>query len=137
MPIRARPAARPGSRLPHLWLWREGERVSTIDLTGRHLLLAGSDGAAWMEAVEALRSSFPGLPFDALRMNIDLDEPEEHYLRAFGISRAGATLVRPDGFVAWRSPQAVGDAAAALRAALNASLGLADRCADRWRSTSM
>ena len=114
---------RPGSRLPHLWLRRGGERVSTIDLTGGHLLLAGSDGAAWMEAVDALRPSFPGLPLDALRMGKDLDDPQEHYREAFGISRAGATLVRPDGFVAWRSPQAVGDAAAALRAVLNDSLG--------------
>ena len=35
----------PGSRMPHYWLERRGERVSTIDLTGRWLLLAGPEGA--------------------------------------------------------------------------------------------
>ena len=34
----------PGSRAPHLWLTRAGSRLSTIDLTGHYLLLAGADG---------------------------------------------------------------------------------------------
>jgi len=39
------PTARPGSRAPHVWLERDGERVSTIDLLGgRFVLLAGAAG---------------------------------------------------------------------------------------------
>ena len=34
----------PGSRAPHLWLARAGRRLSTIDLTGHYLLLAGDRG---------------------------------------------------------------------------------------------
>ncbi len=120
------PRGRPGSRLPHLWLGRGGERLSSIDLTGDYLLLAGSDGAAWMDAVETLRRSFPALPFEAFRLGLDLDDPEQHYQQLFGITRGGATLVRPDGYVAWRSAQAVSDATATLRAALNDSLGHPD-----------
>ena len=41
---------------------------------------------------------------------------------AFGISPSGATLVRPDGFVTWRSVSAVADPAGALRAVLSAIL---------------
>ena len=40
------PSARPGSRAPHVWLERHGERVSTIDLFGtRFVLLAGPKAA--------------------------------------------------------------------------------------------
>jgi putative polyketide hydroxylase len=77
-----------------------------------------------MDATAALRRSLQGLPFEALLIGKDLDDPEQCYRKAFGISGGGATLVRPDGFVAWRSPLAVGDAASALHAALRESLGL-------------
>jgi putative polyketide hydroxylase len=40
-----------------------------------------------------------------------------------GIQPSGALLIRPDGFVAWRSESAVAQPAAALRAALSAALG--------------
>jgi len=113
----------PGSRLPHFWLQRAGKRISTIDLTGRYLLLAGTDGTAWVNAAAALRPSLQGLPFEALLMGKDLDDPEQRYRQAFGISAGGATLVRPDGFVAWRSLLAVDDPASALHKALHESLG--------------
>ena len=45
------------------------------------------------------------------------------FVPAYGIGRDGAVLVRPDGFVAWRSPGAADDAVSALGAALARSLG--------------
>ena len=114
----------PGSRAPHVWLRRGGERVSTIDLVGRLLLLAGADGADWVSAAPAASGA---LQLDALRIGADLEDPEQRFLEAFGISSAGASLVRPDGFVAWRSSTAVSDPAAALRDALRSSLGYAGR----------
>ena len=40
--------ARPGSRLPHAWVERDGQKVSTIDLVGSAFaVLTGSGGAAW------------------------------------------------------------------------------------------
>ncbi len=103
---------------------RDGTRISTIDLTGRYLLLTGTEGAAWIDAAEALRRSFQGLPLEALRMSRDLDDPEQCYLQAFGITGGGATLVRPDGFVAWRSPPAVGTPALASHKVQGGDLGL-------------
>ena len=40
-----------------------------------------------------------------------------------GIGASGATLVRPDGFVAWRSEALQADPGAAFRAALARGLG--------------
>jgi 2-polyprenyl-6-methoxyphenol hydroxylase-like FAD-dependent oxidoreductase len=82
--------ALPGTRAPHCWLERDGERLSTLDLFGRaFVLLAGAEGAAW------LGESVPGL--EAHQMGGDFHEK-------YGISPAGAVLVRPDGYVGWRAP---------------------------------
>jgi putative polyketide hydroxylase len=40
-------------------------------------------------------------------------------LDLYGIGAAGAVLVRPDGFVAWRTPSLPARPAEALRGALN------------------
>jgi hypothetical protein len=112
----------PGSRAPHLWLERGGQRVSTIDLTGRFVLIAGKEGSAWVDAAGTLAREFNGLPFDAHRIGTDLKDPENGFGAAYGISASGATLLRPDGFVAWRSVAADRDAEGALRAALRSSL---------------
>src|SRR6202043_440283 len=45
---------RPGARAPHLFLERDGKRISTLDLFGRNfVLLAGSEGLAWCESARA------------------------------------------------------------------------------------
>lgn len=87
-------SGRPGTRVPHLEVDRDGARVSTLDLCGdRFTLLAGRDGAGW-------RAGSHRVPVDVLVAGADFQGPWE---RAAGISRDGALLVRPDGFVAWRA----------------------------------
>jgi 2-polyprenyl-6-methoxyphenol hydroxylase-like FAD-dependent oxidoreductase len=116
----------PGSRAPHLWLARDGKPISTIDLTGHFLLLAGPDGAPWMAAARAVSDELGGLRLDAHCVGKDLDDPPGAFPEAYGIERAGASLVRPDGFVAWRSRTAVEDPTSALRDALRRSLGFGE-----------
>ncbi len=113
----------PGSRVPHLWLTHAGQRVSTIDLTGRFLLLAASQGADWVRAAPGVAGHFAGLPLDAYCVGRNLEDPDGHFARALGLSEQGASLVRPDGFVAWRSPDASSRPETALREALTSSLG--------------
>jgi hypothetical protein len=113
----------PGSRAPHVWLNRNNERVSTIDLTGRYVLLAGSDGEQWMSAARAASARFGGLTLDAWCIGKDLNDPAGGCPAALGITTTGATLIRPDGFVAWRSPTTTADPARDLTAALGRSLG--------------
>jgi len=113
----------PGSRAPHLWLERRGQRVSTIDLAGgRYVLFAGGAGSAWVDAAKEAANRRGGLPLDAYCIGRDLADPGGQFLPGFGISSSGASLVRPDGFVAWRCPDHATEPAAVLHAALGASL---------------
>jgi putative polyketide hydroxylase len=97
------PSGRPGLRAPHVWLNRAGTRLSTIDLFGgAFTLLAGPDGAGWAAAAEAAASL--GVELDFHRVGgAELRDPEARWQDAYGVTRTGATLVRPDGFVAWRA----------------------------------
>jgi 2-polyprenyl-6-methoxyphenol hydroxylase-like FAD-dependent oxidoreductase len=114
----------PGSRAPHLWLTRSGERVSTMDLAGNFVVLAGAEGTNWIRAAGVAAASFPGLPLDIYRVGKDLLDPDQRFAHAFGISGRGAILMRPDGFIAWRSPNDSLDCTAALKSALAESLGM-------------
>jgi putative polyketide hydroxylase len=114
----------PGTRAPHVAIVRDGNELSTIDLYGRSfVLLAGADGAEWVAAAgrAALRLN---VPLDAYGFGVELEGPEgDAGAAAHGIGPAGALLVRPDGFVAWRSTGAAGDSTAALEHALRSTLG--------------
>jgi 2-polyprenyl-6-methoxyphenol hydroxylase-like FAD-dependent oxidoreductase len=116
--------AMPGSRAPHVWLTRAGERVSTMDLAGNFLVLAGAEGHAWIRAATEAAASFPRLPLDRYCIGTDLLDGDRRFENAYGISGGGAVLVRPDGFIAWRSAHASPDRTRDLRGALAASLCL-------------
>jgi hypothetical protein len=96
----------PGTRAPHLWLNAPEGRISTLDLVrDGFVLLAGADGSAWIEAAHSiadppLASHLVGTP---------------GFADAYGIGPDGASLVRPDGYVAWRSVSGPTDGAAQLR----------------------
>jgi 2-polyprenyl-6-methoxyphenol hydroxylase-like FAD-dependent oxidoreductase len=112
----------PGSRAPHLWLQRDGRRRSTLDLFGREfVLLAGPDGGPWCDAAPA--AAAPGIRLAAYRVGgEELPVPDDSFPEAYGVSRAGAVLVRPDGFVAWRAHDASSRPAESLTAALRTAL---------------
>lgn len=98
-------SGQPGTRVPHLWLERQGQRISTLDLLDGHfVLLAGAAGVSWCEAAEAVEASM-GIELRAYRIGPDADlrDLENGWSASMGVSSEGAVLVRPDGFVAWRS----------------------------------
>ena len=99
------PNARPGSRAPHVWLFRDGRRVSTLDLfRTSFVLLAGPDGQAWCKAARQ-HSHEIGRPLHVYRIGAtgNLVDPEGAWGGAYGVFAGGAVLVRPDGYVAWRA----------------------------------
>jgi putative polyketide hydroxylase len=94
---------RPGSRAPHLWIEKDGKRVSTLDLFGGGFtLLAAPEGGAWSAAARAVAED-TGLSVDAFTFGQELRDPENVFAAAYGITATGAVLIRPDGFVAWRA----------------------------------
>jgi hypothetical protein len=94
---------RPGTRAPHLVL---GDGRSTLDLFGSQFVVLRPAG----EGVDDWAP--PGVASHV----IDADG----FAEAYGLSAGGATLVRPDGVVAWRSrgPAARADIERALAMAL-------------------
>jgi putative polyketide hydroxylase len=95
----------PGTRVPHLWLERQGRRISTLDLLdGRFVLLTGPAGKSWREAAPRA-AAFLGIELAAYRVGSDGDlvDLENSAPRKMGLLAEGAVLVRPDGFVAWRT----------------------------------
>jgi len=103
----------PGTRLPHLWVDRHGQRTSTLDLLdGRFVLLVGPCGQPWQKTAPAVASA-RGINLVSYRLTADavdaangaepdLRDRDEGWRTKLRISAAGAMLVRPDGFVAWR-----------------------------------
>jgi hypothetical protein len=111
---------RPGSRAPHIWLYRGGRKVSTIDLFGRaFVLLTGFEGAPWCAAVRAAAARFENLEVEAHRVGTALlRDPDLRLAETYGLSSTGAVLVRPDGFVAWRARHLASDPETVLKDAL-------------------
>ncbi|WP_215457102.1 FAD-dependent monooxygenase [Streptomyces sp. ATCC 21386] len=135
----------PGSRAPHMAVRHQGERVSTLDLYERSLVLlsdadaaedAAADAAAggagsggWHEAALRLAEKM-SLPLASYRIGegpaADLTpEGDADWAEVHGTAPGGAVLVRPDGFVAWRAPGPVPDAEAHLREVLTTLLARA------------
>lgn len=99
---------RPGTRAPHLYVERNGQKISTLDLFGQHfVLLAASGGRAWCDAVHAVAKQ-SGVEIDAYQIGGagNVADPSGAFGDAYGISSDGAVLVRPDGFIGWRSRSA-------------------------------
>ncbi len=106
---------RPGGRAPHVWLDRGGTRVSTLDLFGRNfVLLAGPRGQAWYAAAQDAARRLPIAPDIYLIGGDELADMEDGFPDGYGISAAGAVVVRPDGFVAWRAVDATDSSAATM-----------------------
>ena len=98
------PTGRPGFRAPHLPISLD-DRESTLDLFGRGLvLLAGARGEPWCSAAAAAGAAL-GVAVDGHRIDRAVD-PTGRFGELYGTGEEGAALVRPDGFVAWRSHEA-------------------------------
>jgi putative polyketide hydroxylase len=118
------PDARPGARAPHAWLSIGEERVSTLDLFGREMvLMVAGDGGAWRAAAASLAETAPAVPVRVRSVGRWLRDEDGTFASAYGLSESGAVLVRPDGVVAWRCQTAPADPGRALGAAMAIALG--------------
>ncbi len=115
----ATPSGRPGTRAPHLALIRAGTPISVLDLMGRNfVLLAGGEGEPWRTAAASVGPRL-GIAVDAYRVGDgDLVDEAGRFEELYDTGPAGAVLIRPDGFVAWRTRAADDDPEAVLTATL-------------------
>jgi hypothetical protein len=83
-------AGRPGARAPHIFLDRDGTRLSRLDLFGRNfVLLAGPEGAAWPAAALAVADRL-GVGLDAYVVGgTGLADPEGCFPGRTGSRRPG------------------------------------------------
>ena len=134
---------RPGSRAPHVWLEQHRSRLSTLDMFGRNfILLAGAKGGAWCAAARGAAREC-GVELEAYQVGdagvadaggADLKDDANTFPDAYGISETGAVLVRPDGFVSWRSEVDMDEPQKVLSDVLNIALCRGRRGVSRTRS---
>ena len=95
-------AGQPGTRAPHVELSRGEERLSILDLFQRSWVLLTED-ERWLPAVARAREQL-GLPLEAVCLGGEVRPTDpEAFQKSFGVGQGGASLIRPDGYVAWRS----------------------------------
>lgn len=106
------PIARPGRRLPHLWLTSADGRRSTLDLIGVGFSLLHGPTTAEQWRRHAVQAALT---------NVVLAQPDwAAFTGMCGLANTAALLVRPDGHIAWRAdtPPPSGTLTAILRTLL-------------------
>lgn len=121
------PTTWPGARLPHVWLERDGRRLSSKDLAGagRFALLTGIAGSAWAGAAGSVSASL-GAEITAwvIGPGREVLDTYDDWARASEVGESGCVLVRPDGFVGWRCAAIPDDPAGALEGVMRQLLSL-------------
>jgi 2,4-dichlorophenol 6-monooxygenase len=118
-------STRPGAHLPHVWLGKDNQKISTLDLCGhgKFTLLTGIGGERWIEAVKSV-----GKSLDMLIRTVKIG-PGCEYTDLYGAwadeketEDSGCLLVRPDFHVAWRQTSIQPDAEKLLLSAMSTIL---------------
>ena len=120
MELHYQPTTWPGARLPHVWLFGRGGKVSSLDICGHgeFTLLTGIGGTPWIAAAQEL-----GLRSQVIGPRQDYEDHTGDWARAREVGDAGCVLVRPDHHVCWRSDGLTDDPLAALTRVMRAVLG--------------
>jgi hypothetical protein len=106
-----------------MWLERDGQRLSSLDLIDGFTLLTSAAGQAWAEAA---RKIAPSLKLSLTAHVIDgasLAGSQALWSTSYGADESGAVLIRPDGHVGWRSKSVSVAPMQDLRRALTQILG--------------
>lgn len=120
----------PGASLPHAWLQRGLQKISTLDLVGRgrFTLLTGVGGSAWRDAARQVAQEV-GVAIDVVSIGGPYCDAQDVYGRwhqLCDIAENGCLLVRPDRHIAWREKElgGQGESVACLRRAMRQVLAL-------------
>jgi 2,4-dichlorophenol 6-monooxygenase len=121
------PTTRPGARVPHARLERDGQPLSSLDLVDPKgfTLLTGVGGHRWQTSAEqiAQRVRTP-ITVQVIGERGGLYDPYGDWATRSEVDTTGCVLVRPDGHVVWRCPTASPDGPQQLSNAIDRALGL-------------
>ncbi len=111
-------AGQPGTRAPHLRLLADSDGgLSTLDLFQRSWVLLSSD-KRWGPAVTDTAAAL-GVDLTFVHVGSDVKPADPGaFLTAYGTGPDGASLIRPDGYIAWRITSLPADPTARLTTAL-------------------
>lgn len=120
-------STRPGHHLPHVWVQDlEGQvPLSSLVPQDGFLLLTGAHSMGWKQAAQDVSSRF-GIRVDAVELGVyqgDFIDVRAAWERVKGIDAAGAVLVRPDRYIAFRSQCVAGRESEVLSDAFARILG--------------
>ena len=121
------PTTRPGARVPHARLERDGQPLSSLDLIDPKgfTLLTGVGGHSWHTSADLIagRVRTP-ITVHVIGDRGGLYDPYGDWATRCEIDTTGCVLVRPDGHVAYRCPTTSPDAPQQLSDAIHRALGL-------------
>lgn len=115
---------RPGARVAHAWLEREGETVSSLDLADglAFSLLTGTNDAAWIDAANVVSRAL-GIDLIVHRIGAGgITDPHGDWARVREVDESGCVLVRPDRHVGWRCLSSIDASRDALLQAMRSIL---------------
>ncbi|HVW44557.1 MAG TPA: FAD-dependent monooxygenase, partial [Amycolatopsis sp.] len=98
------PSGRPGFRAPHAPIVTDGVTRSTVDLLGHGWVLL-STGPGWRQAAADVAAD-TGIPLTCHIAGEDFADAQGLFAARYGLGSGRASLVRPDGIVAWRGETA-------------------------------
>ncbi|RGP80701.1 2,4-dichlorophenol 6-monooxygenase [Fusarium longipes] len=109
-------AGQPGTRAPHVRIQHNDQSISTLQFFGKNWVLLSVSGS-WQSAVTELAGR---LPIDILFHQVQNGPLYNcsQFLESYGLSEDGCSLVRPDGYVAWRTINLPGNPLESLDGAL-------------------
>lgn len=99
----------------------EGEKVSILDLFGNNfVLLTEIENSSWAEAVFDVSSKL-GINIKVYSVGLrgDFITQENIFRELYGIENEGVVLIRPDGFIGWRSEKGTANLRIMLNEVMN------------------
>jgi 2,4-dichlorophenol 6-monooxygenase len=121
------PTTWPGAKVPHAWIGRGSQRLSTLDLggRGRFTVLTGIGGQPWLAAAGALGVAM-GIDIAGYVIGPDGDyeDPYGEWAALREVGDTGCVLLRPDNYVGFRAPSLPAEPGQALGGALRRILSV-------------
>lgn len=98
-------AGLPGTHLPHFWVSKEGQKAPILEVVGQGSWTLVSQTDEWSRIVAQINKT-SDIKLKSVQIGHDVQLLEQGtFEKSFGVERSGASLIRPDGYIAWRSKE--------------------------------